>query len=51
MLDHFYIGSYTEEIVGYSTAIVIISTPEGEKKIQLKRAAYVLSFYIDLVCL
>ena len=49
--DCLYAGLYTEEIVGYGTAIVTINYPKGKKQIQLLGTAYVLSFYINLVCL
>ena len=44
-------GSYTEEIVGYSTTTVTISILKGKEKIQLKKAVYILNFYINLICL
>ena len=49
--DRLYAGSNTEEIVGYGTAIVTIDRPMGKTQMQLLRAAYVLSFYTNLVCL
>jgi len=49
ILDCIYIGLYIEEIVGFGIAIVIINNPKGKKKILLTGAAYVLSFYINLV--
>ena len=51
MSDYFYTGLNTKEIVGYSTAIVIIDHREGKKQIQLLGVAYVPSFYMNLVCL
>ena len=51
MLDYFYTGSHTEEIISYNIAIVTISTAEGKEKIQLKKVVYILSFYINLVYL
>jgi len=50
-LDHIYVGLYIEEIVGFSIATVTINNPKGKKKILLTRAAYVLSFYTNLVCI
>ena len=44
-------GLYTDEIVGYRTAIVIFNTPEGKEQIQLVGAAYILDFHTSLVCL
>jgi len=49
ILDCIYIGSHTKEIVGFSIAIVIINNPKGKKKILLTGAAYILSFYTNLV--
>lgn len=31
--------------------MVIINTPEGKEQVQLVRVAYILGFYISLVCL
>jgi hypothetical protein len=50
-LDRLYAGLNIEEIVGYSTAIVIINRLIGKTQMQLLRAAYVPSFYTNLVCL
>ena len=47
--DRVYIGLYTEEIIGFRTATVIINTPEGKEQILLTGAAYVLGFYTNLV--
>jgi hypothetical protein len=51
MSDRLYAGSNTEDIVGYRTAIVTIDHLEGKRQMQLLRAAYVLSFHTNLVCL
>jgi hypothetical protein len=40
-----------EEIVGYSTAIVIIDYPKGKKQIKVLGVAFIPGFYINLVCL
>ena len=49
--DHIYVGSHTEEIVGFGTAEVTIDHPKGKKKIQLSGAAYIPGFHTNLVCL
>jgi hypothetical protein len=40
-----------EEVIGYSTAVVIIDHFKDKKKIKLLGAAFILGFYINLVCL
>ena len=49
MLDYIYIGLHIKKIIGYSIVIVIINTPKGKEKIQLKRAVYILNFYTNLI--
>ena len=50
-IDCVYVGSHTEEIVGFGTAVVTIDTPEGKEQIRLIEAAYIPNFYTNLVCL
>jgi hypothetical protein len=40
-----------EEVIGYSTAIIIINYPKGKKQIKLLEAAFIPGFYTNLVCL
>ena len=44
-------GLYTEEIISYNIAIVIINYPKGKRQIELLEVAYILGFYINLICL
>ena len=49
-IDCIYIGLYTEEIIGFRTAMIIIDTPKGKEQILLIGAAYILGFHTNLVC-
>ena len=49
ILDYIYIGLYIKEIVGFSIAIDIINRPKGKEQILFIEAAYILSFYTNLV--
>ena len=40
-----------DPIKGIETAVIIIQTLLGPKKILLTKAAYILAFYINLACL
>ena len=44
-------GSHTEEIVSYGTAVIIIDHPKGKRQIQLLKAAFIPDFYTNLVSL
>ena len=50
-LDHLYTGLYTKKIVKYRIAAVIIDYLEGKRQILLIGAAFILSFYTNLVCI
>ena len=49
--DRIYVGSHTEEIVGFGTAAVTIDHSKGKKQILLTGAAYVPGFHTNLVCI
>ena len=44
-------GLYIKNIKGYGTAVIIINMPKGKEQIQLLKAAFILGFYTNLVCL
>ena len=46
-----YMGLHTEEIVGYSTAVVTIDHPKGKRQIQFLETAFILDFYTNLMSL
>src|SRR5436853_1907111 len=48
-IDRVYIGLYTEEIISFRIAVVIIDTPKGKEQILLIGAAYILGFHTNLV--
>ena len=49
--NQLYTGSGIENIKGFRTAEVTIITLLGKKKIYLNKTAYILGFYINLVCM
>jgi len=49
ILDRIYINLYTKKIVSFSIAIIIINNFKGKKKILFTGAAYIPSFYTNLI--